>query len=59
MKKDRVILSVSGIKDFYKSCCEDEGCDFRKKDLEEFVEWCERDIYEWLNENWRTFTEDK
>lgn len=59
MKKDRLILSEYGIEEFYKTVCENEERAFSKKELKQFIEWCERDIYEWMNENWRTFSEDR
>lgn len=55
MKANETFISLKEIREFYKDYCIDEDKKFSEEEFENFVDCCERDFYQWLNDNLKYF----
>jgi hypothetical protein len=55
MNANQTIISLNKIREFYNEECEDEGKKFSEKEFKTFVDYCEGDFYQWLEENIKYF----
>lgn len=51
MKEFSTIINLEEIRSFQLEHCEETGQKFREKKFREFVEFCEQDFFQWLNDN--------
>jgi len=60
MTKKSTIINIDEIRNVYKERREEENKKFTEKEFKKFLECCERDFYQWLNDNLKYFvTEQK
>ncbi|MFH1889956.1 MAG: hypothetical protein ABIJ91_00040 [Candidatus Kuenenbacteria bacterium] len=55
MNKRSTTINIDEIRDVFKEYCEKEDRNFTEKEFEKFLECCERDFYQWLNDNLKYF----
>lgn len=53
--KHKTIITLSEIHSFYKEKCAEEGNVYSKKKFEQFLNCCEIDFFQWLNENFNFY----
>jgi len=49
------IINFSEIRDAFKEHCEEEDKKFTETEFSKFLECCERDFYQWINDNLKFF----
>lgn len=54
-----IIINIDEIRDFFKENCEEENKKFTEKEFAKFLECCERDFYQWLNDNLKYFADEQ
>lgn len=60
MKKEiATTINIDEIRDFFKENCEAENKKFTEKEFKKFLECCERDFYQWLQDNYKYFTTEQ
>lgn len=50
-----VLISAEMVCDFYKDKCNGENTAYSEKEFKSFLEWLDRDSYQWLKDNWKSF----
>jgi succinate dehydrogenase flavin-adding protein (antitoxin of CptAB toxin-antitoxin module) len=56
MSTKSTIININEIHDVFKEHYEEKNIKFSKNEFEKFLDCCERDFYQWLNDNLKYFT---
>ena len=59
MIKNSSFISLDCIREIFEDQCSDIGFDSSNESFGKFVEYLEIDIYDWVSENFRSFTNDQ
>lgn len=59
MNANQTFISLKEIREFYKEKCENEKIQFSEKKFKQFVQYCERDFYQWLIDNLNYFYKEQ
>ena len=55
MEEYKSYITQEKIRIFYKQQCKEEGRKFTESEFIQFLKCCERDFYQWLNDNIKYF----
>jgi len=59
MKVLHTVITPNEIRSFYKEKCNDSGIKFSESKFRAFVDCCERDFYQWLEDNFKFFVTEE
>jgi hypothetical protein len=55
MTKENTIINIGEIKNLFIENCEEENRKFTEKEFSKFINYCERDFYQWIRDNYKYF----
>lgn len=58
-KRFPTIINIDEIQDVFKENCEEKGRKFTEKEFKKFLDCCERDFYQWLDDNIKYFERER
>ncbi len=56
MQPNWSFITLDGLREYYKSKCENDEIIFSDGEFEKFAVCCKRDFYQWLSDNYKWFT---
>lgn len=56
---EKITINKKDIEEIYKEYYSEIGVKFKKKEFEDFLQFLEIDLYDWIRENLRCYFRDK
>lgn len=56
MNSTQTFISIQAIQDYFKTKCLENNIEYSENEFQKFIECCEKDFYQWLNDNFKFFS---